>query len=136
MIQIEAVDHIQILAPTGSEAEIRRFYGEVLGLQEVEKPPELRPRGGAWFRVGSGPLLLHVGVEDNPPSAGRRHFAFRVADVDATRRYLEAQGVRTGEAPPVASMPRFYAYDPWGNQIEIMNYDPAPPAQESADANP
>ena len=131
MIQIETIDHVQILAPTGSEAEIRHFYGDILGLQEVEKPPELRPRGGVWFRAGAGPILLHLGVEDNPPNAGRRHFAFRVADVPAARRYLEAQGVRTGEAPAVAGMPRFYAYDPWGNQIEIMNYD-----SEKSDAHP
>ena len=123
MIQIETIDHVQILAPTGSEPEIRRFYGDILGLPEVEKPPELRPRGGVWFRAGAGPLL-HIGVEDHPPDAGRRHFAFRVTDVAAARGYLAAQGVRTGEAPVVAGMPRFYAYDPWGNQIEMMNYDP------------
>ena len=122
MIEIQAIDHVHILAPTGSEPEIRRFYGDVLGLREVEKPPELRPRGGAWFRVANSPVLLHIGVEAAPPNAGRRHVAFRVADVDAARRYLEAQGVRTADAPLVAGMPRFYAYDPWGNQIEIMSY--------------
>ena len=36
MIQIQTIDHVQILAPTGSEGGIRRFYGGVLGLEEVE----------------------------------------------------------------------------------------------------
>src|SRR5689334_8248425 len=99
MIQIETIDHVQILAPTGSEGEIRHFYGGVLGLEEVEKPPELRPRG-VWYRAGE--VLLHIGVEPNPPEAGRRHFAFRVADVAEARAALEAADVRTGEAPTVA----------------------------------
>src|SRR6476646_6644881 len=115
MLTIEAIDHIQLLAPVGSEAAIRAFYGDLLGLTEVEKPPELRPRGGAWYRVGS--VLLHIGVEAQVPDAGRRHFAFRVADVPAARAYLEAHGVRTGEAALVAGMPRFNAWDPFGNQI-------------------
>lgn len=123
MIEIQTLDHVHILAPTGSEPEVRRFYGELLGLAEVEKPPELKPRGGAWYRIGAGPVLLHIGVEPEPPPPGRRHFALRVADVPGTRAALEAAGVRTGEAPEVAGMLRFYAYDPFGNQIEFMNYE-------------
>ena len=123
MIKIETIDHVQILAPRGSEEQIRAFYGELLGLAEVEKPPELRPRGGVWYRGGDGPVLLHIGVEDNPPDGGRRHFAFKVDDVAATRAYLEANGVRTGEAPTVRGMPRFNGFDPFGNQIEFMSYE-------------
>ncbi|MGI8586190.1 MAG: VOC family protein [Chloroflexia bacterium] len=122
MIQIERIDHVHIRAAKGSEAEIRAFYGDLLGLAEVEKPPELRPRGGAWFHVGEGSALLHVGVDDDPPAMGRQHFAFHVGDVTEARAYLEAHGVRTGDAPTVAGMPRFYAWDPFGNQIEFMRY--------------
>ncbi len=121
MIQIETIDHVHILVPTGSEGEIRRFYGGVLGLEEVEKPPELRPRGGVWYRAG--PVLLHIGTEPTPPDPGRRHVAFRVTDLTEARQALEAVGVRTGEAPTVAGMPRFYGWDPFGNQIEFMNYE-------------
>jgi hypothetical protein len=46
-----------------------------------------------------------------------------VNDVAAARQYLEERGVRLGEAPTVAGMPRFYGYDPFGNQLEFMNYD-------------
>jgi catechol 2,3-dioxygenase-like lactoylglutathione lyase family enzyme len=123
MIQIETIDHVQILAPKDSEAAIRGFYGDLLGLTEIEKPPELRPRGGVWYRVGDGAVLLHIGTEANPPPGGRRHFAFRVADLAAARAHLEAAGAPTGEAPTVAGMPRFYGWDPFGNQIEFMTYD-------------
>jgi catechol 2,3-dioxygenase-like lactoylglutathione lyase family enzyme len=122
-LRIESIDHLQILAPSGSEPAIRAFYGDLLGLREVEKPPELRPRGGVWYRVGDGAVMLHIGTEAHPPDAGRRHFAFRVADVPGARRFLEEHGARTGEAPQVAGMPRFYGYDPFGNQIEFMNYE-------------
>ncbi len=132
MIEIETLDHVQILAPLGSEAAIRAFYGQLLGLTEVEKPPELRGRGGVWFRIGAGPVLLHLSVEADPPPAGRRHFAFRVADVAAARAHLEAQGVPTGDSPVVAGMPRFFGWDPFGNQIEFMRYTtpltPQPPS--------
>jgi hypothetical protein len=43
--------------------------------------------------------------------------------VPGARRFLEEHGARTGEAPQVAGMPRFYGYDPFGNQIEFMNFE-------------
>jgi catechol 2,3-dioxygenase-like lactoylglutathione lyase family enzyme len=56
------LDHVQVAAPRGCEAEARRFYGTMLGLVEVEKPASLRGRGGVWFRCGE--QQLHVGVMD------------------------------------------------------------------------
>ena len=35
----------------GCEAEARRFFGELLGLEELEAE-SLRARGGVWFRIG------------------------------------------------------------------------------------
>ena len=43
--------HVQVCCPRGGEADARRFYGEGLGMTEVEKPAELAGRGGAWFRA-------------------------------------------------------------------------------------
>jgi catechol 2,3-dioxygenase-like lactoylglutathione lyase family enzyme len=54
-VPVTGIDHVQVAAPPGCEAEARRFYGELLGLDEIEKPEELRGRGGAWFRCG-GPV--------------------------------------------------------------------------------
>jgi catechol 2,3-dioxygenase-like lactoylglutathione lyase family enzyme len=58
---ITGLDHVQIAAPTGCEEEARHFFGEILGLDEVEKPEALRRRGGVWF--GLGGQQLHVGVQ-------------------------------------------------------------------------
>ena len=35
---ITDIDHLQIAAPKGCEPEARRFFGDLLGLQEIEKP--------------------------------------------------------------------------------------------------
>jgi hypothetical protein len=45
-----ALDHVQIAAPAGCEAAARRFYGEILGLAEIEKPYALSTRGGGVVR--------------------------------------------------------------------------------------
>jgi ribosomal-protein-serine acetyltransferase len=39
---IIGLDHVQVAAPLGSEGEARMFYGELVGLVEVEKPEALR----------------------------------------------------------------------------------------------
>ena len=65
-----------------------------LGLTEVEKPEDLRARGGCWFRAyGDGGAVLaeiHVGVEDPFVPARKAHPALLLADVAE----LEATGAR------------------------------------------
>ena len=55
-----ALDHVQLAMPVGMEDVARGFYGDILGLAEVPKPPALASRGGVWF--GSGTVQLHLGV--------------------------------------------------------------------------
>jgi hypothetical protein len=35
---VVGLDHMQVAAPRGCEAEARRFYGILLGLEEIDKP--------------------------------------------------------------------------------------------------
>jgi hypothetical protein len=77
------IDHVQIAAPPGSEAEARRFFGDLLALEEIEKPERLRPRGGCWFKAGA--RQLHIGVEVGFQPARKAHLAFAVSDVDSIR---------------------------------------------------
>jgi catechol 2,3-dioxygenase-like lactoylglutathione lyase family enzyme len=58
-MRIVGVDHVQLAMPAGGEDAARRFYGAVLGLEEVPKPAALTGRGGAWFQ--SGGVRLHLG---------------------------------------------------------------------------
>lgn len=68
---IVGLDHVQVASPRGCETEARRFYGTLLGLEEIDKPPELRARGGVWFRCGN--QQLHIGVEDGFAPAQKAH---------------------------------------------------------------
>jgi catechol 2,3-dioxygenase-like lactoylglutathione lyase family enzyme len=117
---IEELAHVQVAAPPGCEAEARRFFGELLGLVEIEKPQSLRARGGAWFQVGS--QQLHIGVEEPFTPARKAHPALRVQPeaLDGLAARLEATGARVQWDDAVDDARRFYSEDPWGNRIELL----------------
>jgi catechol 2,3-dioxygenase-like lactoylglutathione lyase family enzyme len=122
-VSIVGLDHVQVAAPPGCEAEARRFFGELLGLAELEKPPALRARGGAWFAVGA--QQLHVGVASEPfDAATKAHPALLADDLDALADRLAAAGAPVIWDDAIAGRRRFYTTDPWGNRIELIS----PPA--------
>ena len=109
--------HLYLVAPGASPAEIRRFYGEALGLTEVEKPPSLASTSVLWFDAGT--IVFHVG---HPADAviGSGHTALSVPDVAAARTRLLALGCPVNDTVIPMGYPRFYVSDPWGNQFEIL----------------
>ncbi|HET9719038.1 MAG TPA: VOC family protein [Solirubrobacteraceae bacterium] len=117
---IEGLDHVQVAAPPGCEAEARRFYGDLLGLTELEKPESLQRRGGVWFAVGA--QQLHVGVEAPFTPARKAHPALRVrpGSLDSLAARLEAAGVTVAWDGEIAGVRRFFSADPWGNRIELL----------------
>ncbi len=114
------LDHVQIAAPPGCEPEARRFFGDVLGLAEIEKPEPLRERGGVWFAVGD--RQLHVGVEADFKPARKAHpaFALAAADLDALVARLIDSGAEVAWDASLPVQLRFYCRDPWGNRIEFL----------------
>jgi catechol 2,3-dioxygenase-like lactoylglutathione lyase family enzyme len=114
---ITDIDHVQIAAPRGCEEAARDFFGGLLGMEEIEKPEQLRTRGGCWFRAGS--RQLHIGVEENFRPATKAHPAFAVADIDAVFGALQKAGVRCTWDEAIGGIRRFYANDPWGNRLEF-----------------
>lgn len=68
---IIGLDQVQVAAPVGGESDARRFYGDLLGLTELEKPEPLRGRGGVWFTCGD--QQLHVGVSGGFSPATKAH---------------------------------------------------------------
>jgi catechol 2,3-dioxygenase-like lactoylglutathione lyase family enzyme len=118
---ITGLDHVQVAAPPGCEAEARGFYGRLLGLPELEKPPALAARGGAWFACGA--QQLHVGVEREFSAAARAHPALAVespAALDALADRLTSAGAPVHWDDSLAGARRFYTEDPWGNRLEIL----------------
>ena len=78
MIAFVGVDHVQLAAPPDGEAEARAFYGGLLGLEEIVKPPALAARGGCWFQCGA--QQIHIGIETECRAAKKAHPALRLAD--------------------------------------------------------
>jgi catechol 2,3-dioxygenase-like lactoylglutathione lyase family enzyme len=113
---LRRVTHVN-LAVDDVEAA-RRFYSEVLGLQEIARAEGQR-RPGAWFRLGA--LELHLSHEPEPHNAdSKRHVAFEVRELAALRDRLEEAGVRVEEGSPLPGIQRFFARDPSGNRLEFQ----------------
>jgi catechol 2,3-dioxygenase-like lactoylglutathione lyase family enzyme len=124
--QILRLQHVSLPFPgdPGSFETARRFYGEILGLEERPRPVVF-PGPGIWYTVGDQELHLFSepsGVAANPQS--RRHPCFQIDDVEGLRAHLDAAGVTTrdhdGEIP---GRPRFFALDPFENTLEFVRFD-------------
>src|SRR4051812_50082480 len=104
---IVGIDHVQVAAPPGCESDARRFYGGLLGLEELEKPAPLAGRGGVWFALGDAGQQLHVGVEQDFAPARKAHPALVVSlggpELLAERLLEAGGGGGGGGAPPRAA---------------------------------
>jgi catechol 2,3-dioxygenase-like lactoylglutathione lyase family enzyme len=123
------LQHVNVVYPTGAEAEARAFYAGALGLEEVPKPAEFDQRG-MWFQLGSGQVHLSPG---EPPPPGPWHFCVVADDFEALRRRVEATGADTQDTHPWGDRRRFFTRDPWGARIEILEA-PAPATLEAAES--
>ena len=115
---LSGIDHVQLAAPPGCEEEARRFFGELLGLAELEKPESLRARGGLWFRVGA--QQLHVGVEHHFVPARKAHPAFAVTGYDELIARLADAGVDVEPDDSIPGRRRCFVLDPWENRLELV----------------
>lgn len=117
-IAARSLDHVNVTVPRALESAAKRFYGELLGLEEIAKPGELKGRGGAWYQIG--PVQLHLSIEELDAAPSRRHVCLVVADLAAARAAFAAAGVEIlSDDRPVPGWARFYVRDPGGNRLEI-----------------
>jgi catechol 2,3-dioxygenase-like lactoylglutathione lyase family enzyme len=112
-----SLHHAQVFYPPGEEAKARAFYGTALGLAEITRPVALSDRDGLWFAAGEG--QVHLSAQADLALHGRRHFALKIDDLDATRAKLATHGARFEEATPIPGWRRCYVFDPFGNKIEL-----------------
>jgi len=113
-----AIDHVQLAMPAGEEGTARKFYSDVLGMNEISKPPELAKRGGCWFESGS--VQIHLGVEDGFRPAKKAHPALRCTDYDGLVSKLRAAGIEVDEPNDIPGVRRCHIHDPFGNRIELI----------------
>jgi catechol 2,3-dioxygenase-like lactoylglutathione lyase family enzyme len=117
---IAGIDHVALAAPPGSEEEARRYFGGLLGLEELPKPESQAKYGGTWFACGS--QQLHIGIEEDFAPAQRAHPAFYVEGAERLAAVAARLGGAVVEVAWDQELPgtaRFYASDPWGNRLEF-----------------
>ena len=112
------IHHVQVLCPPASEPAVRDFYGGVLGLDELPKPPALAVRGGCWFRGGGIELHLNVDVEFRP--ARKAHPGLLWPDLNQLASRLGQAGYRVLWDADFPGFRRFYTEDPFGNRLEFL----------------
>jgi extradiol dioxygenase family protein len=117
MITFKRIDHVQLCIPPGAEDDARKFYGGLLGLQEIPKPDSLVANGGLWYKIAD--VELHLGVEA-VVAKSKRHPAFEITDVPAARLLLENNSIQINEEPYIAGRIRFTFIDPFGNRVEFL----------------
>ncbi|MBB6261057.1 catechol 2,3-dioxygenase-like lactoylglutathione lyase family enzyme [Paenochrobactrum gallinarii] len=117
-MKLLCLDHVQLAMPEGEENKARSFYQGLLGLTEVEKPENLKKRGGCWFQ--SGDIKIHLGVEMPFTPATKAHPAFVVSDLNKLAEIMQQAGYRVVTDEPLVGFDRLYIDDPFGNRIEFM----------------
>ena len=113
-----ALDHVQLAMPRGEEDRARGFYCLLLGLREIEKPENLKARGGCWFTNGA--VNVHVGVDPDFHAAKKAHPAFRVVAIDQFAAHLHSAGHPVTWDRTLPHVRRLFTHDPFGNRLELI----------------
>ena len=116
--RLVGLHHVQLAMPPDEEEAAVRFYGAILGLQQVPKPADLSPRGGVWFRTGD--LEIHLGMEDQFSPAVKAHPAFLVDGLETLKARIEAAGYLVTDTVQIEGFHRVYVRDPFGNRVELI----------------
>ena len=121
-MSIQGMNHFNVL--TDNVEATRRFYVDVIGLTEGERPP--LGFDGAWLYAG-GRAILHVSAAKLP--ADRKgvidHMAFSAAGLKGTVAKLQGLGIEHVVRQQVGSgIWQVFLHDPMGAKVEL-DFDPA-----------
>jgi len=100
------------------EEKAREFYGEILGLEELEVPLALRDRACCWFQCGR--LQVHIGIQQDFQPSRKAHPAFLTTNIDGLKEVFQLHGIVTVDDSDLPGVRRFFAADPWGNRLEFL----------------
>ncbi len=106
-------------------AESKRFFGEVLGLPEDNRPDF--NFAGAWYAVGDRQLHLIEKAGGKRGAGGQisrsDHMAMEVADLDVVKARLDECGISFVEGGNERlGMSQAFCSDPDGHTIEFVRY--------------
>lgn len=116
MIQFKRLDHVLITIPEGKTDEARAFYGNLLGLTEIDGG---HPHGALWFTMGD--IELHI-REEGGSGLSSRHPAFEVSNLSEARQFLESNAVALSYSTEIEGRQRFFFRDPFGNRFELLEF--------------
>jgi catechol 2,3-dioxygenase-like lactoylglutathione lyase family enzyme len=116
----QGVHHIALTIPPGAESQVRAFYGDVLGMTEVDDANSADQQGGCQFRSGDLEFDFDVDLSARAPCPRRTHPGALVADIDALAARLAGQGVAVEWDDKFLGYRRFFARDPLGNRLEFI----------------
>jgi glyoxylase I family protein len=121
MITFEGLHHISIAVRNLAQA--KRFYSDILGFQEIIRPPF--SSNGIWYAVGAQQLHLI----ENPPGETLReggidtldgHYAIQVKSYKETIAWLDAAAISYEARPEsLAGFSQIYILDVDHNIIEF-----------------
>jgi catechol 2,3-dioxygenase-like lactoylglutathione lyase family enzyme len=129
-ISVKHIDHVTLVVKDLDRS--RQFYGDLLGMQEIDRPAFRFP--GLWFEAGKTQVHLIAEHEESGPAkvcvpegcqlSRTRHFAFEVDDAEAVVQRLHELDV------PIAAGPKqrpdgptqLYITDPDGNLVELFSF--------------
>jgi catechol 2,3-dioxygenase-like lactoylglutathione lyase family enzyme len=117
-LSIVKLHHIQLCAPFEKVEKAREFYLGKLGFQEINKPDSLIKNGGFWCKAGN--VEIHIGLEEMEETKSKRHPAFQVEDLEASRCLLVKNKIKIQEETEIPGIQRFSFFDPFGNRIELL----------------
>ena len=119
---IQGMNHFNVL--TDDVEATRRFYVDVIGLIEGERPPLGFP--GAWLYAGGRPILHVSSAELARERAGViDHIAFSATDREGTVARLKERGVEFVLRQQVGTrIWQIFCHDPMGAKVEL-DFDPS-----------
>lgn len=115
MPQARAVDAVMIYA--ADPEALSRFYATALGVRSERSAQD----GNYYGEVGEEARATHFGIYPGQAGAGRGRVMvnYRVDDIDAAVRELEALGVAITRREDASDGRFAYFDDPEGNPVEI-----------------
>ena len=113
-MKLARVHHVSL--NVGDVGEAGRFYLEVLGLEQIERPDFGFP--GMWLQTGD--TQIHLIEEQGHQAPEGQHFAFQVADIESTIADLRDQGIEVTDPIDIPGAgTQAFLKDPSGNLIEL-----------------
>jgi len=131
-MEIKGIQHCGLVVQDLEKS--RWFYGVVIGMQEVSRPPNFT-FGGAWFRSGGDEIHLIVAGDTTAPPGFKdpgpgkhtglaTHISFEVTDLAAMKAGLESHGLEILGGPLARGdgVEQLYLHDPDGYLVEFFQW--------------